>query len=163
MIEIYETQKQYEIIEEYIGEGELSKFVANGAVQENIAALIVEQVAKILIYLHNNQFLHNRLTLDSFSLGDSSFNFFVKLTDVRSAYFKEHGKLKDSHVQYASPEKLAAFSSEAYTAESDCWSVGVIAYQLLTGHLPFHIEWKKIHDLKREAKDKEKLQALVRE
>ena len=55
------------------------------------------------------------------------------------------------------PEVLLNYGLVTYTAKADCWSLGVILYQLLSGFLPHHDEaqmtgkrWEEISD---EAKD----------
>ena len=40
-------------------------------------------------------------------------------------------------IMYMAPEVV---KKEDYCTKSDCWSIGVIAFALLTGELPFHIK-----------------------
>ena len=55
------------------------------------------------------------------------------------------------------PEVMHNHGLISYTAKADCWSLGIILYQLLSGHLPHHdggrmtgVRWEEISD---EAKD----------
>lgn len=100
---------------------------------ENIVCLIIDQIISTLQYLHRNQFYHNRLSLLSFCLLKSENNFFLKLVDLRQAYLKEKGKFKPYFLNYLSPEKLLSSVAEDFTEAADCWSIGIIAYELLTG------------------------------
>jgi len=47
---------------------------------------------------------------------------------------------------YASPEQI---KGEAITTASDVYSLGVVLYQLLTGHMPYHLRSRSPHEVAR--------------
>lgn len=70
--------------------------------------------------------------MNSFSLQNTSYDFFVKLTDIRNLYMKE--PLSLSTLPYQNPERIASQGKvEVLSKEDDLWAVGIISYQLLTG------------------------------
>jgi len=100
---------------------------------------IVEQIARGLLALHRQEMLHQDLRPHNVMIDK---NRTVKLIDfgsVRVAGVAEIGHLSQhQHIlgtaQYAAPEY---FLGEPGTPRSDLFSLGVIAYQLLTGQLPY--------------------------
>ena len=100
---------------------------------------IVEQIARGLYALHRQEMLHQDLRPNNIMIDKTGT---VKLLDfgsVRVAGVAEiSGDVGQQHIlgtaQYAAPEY---FLGEAGTARSDLFSLGVIAYQMLSGRLPY--------------------------
>jgi serine/threonine protein phosphatase PrpC len=98
---------------------------------------IVEQVAKGLTAFHRLEMLHQDLRPENIMLDHSGTVRIVDFGSVRVA-----GLMDLAHstpdilgtVQYAAPEYFLGASG---TPQSDLFSLGVIAYQLLCGRLPF--------------------------
>lgn len=103
---------------------------------------IVEQIAKGLLAFHRAEMLHQDLRPDNVMIDRSGT---VKIVDFGSAYVA--GIAESAAVpaaaailgtaQYTAPEY---FLGELGTAQSDLYSLGVIAYQMLSGRLPYGAE-----------------------
>ncbi|WP_331069291.1 bifunctional protein-serine/threonine kinase/phosphatase [Steroidobacter sp.] len=105
---------------------------------------IVEQIAKGLQAFHRLEMLHQDLRPDNIMIDTAGT---VKIMDFGSTRVagivessSEVTNLPDGTLQYTAPEY---FLGEAGTSRSDLFSLGVIAYQMLTGRLPFGAEVAK--------------------
>ncbi len=106
---------------------------------------IVEQIARGLLAFHRQEMLHQDLRPANIMLDSSGT---AKIIDFGSTYVAgvtEIATLTERHlvpgtVQYAAPEY---FLGETGTPRSDLFSLGVIAYQMLTGKLPYGLEVAK--------------------
>ena len=106
---------------------------------------IVEQIAKGLRAFHRAEMLHQDLRPDNVMIDGSGI---VKIIDFGSAKVAgiseitspiEQPSLQGT-AQYSAPEY---FVGESGSARSDIFALGVIAYQMLTGRLPYGAEVAK--------------------
>ena len=106
---------------------------------------IVEQIAAGLRAFHRLEMLHQDLRPDNIMIDKTGT---VKIIDFGSTRiagvaeaepFTNHDDILGT-VQYTAPEYLAG---EAGSPCSDLYSLGVIAYQMLTGHLPYGADMAK--------------------
>jgi CheY-like chemotaxis protein/tRNA A-37 threonylcarbamoyl transferase component Bud32 len=101
--------------------------------------LIVEQVAEALAYAHNNSVVHRDIKPANVVYDADSDQ--VKVTDfgiasIMKTSTKEAGQVLGTP-SYMSPEQV---TGEVVDGRSDLFSLGVMLYQLASGHLPFHGE-----------------------
>lgn len=109
---------------------------------------IVEQVAKGLRAFHRLQMLHQDLRPDNIMIDRTGT---VKLIDFGAVrvegVMEMNSPLQRFEVlgttQYAAPEY---FIGEPGTTRSDLFSLGVLAYQMLSGQLPYGTEVAKAHN-----------------
>jgi len=100
---------------------------------------IVEQIARGLQALHRQEMLHRDLRPNNLMIDT---NGTVKLIDFGSVQVAGLAEISGIHeqehilgtAQYTAPEY---FLGEAGTPRSDMFSLGVIAYQMLSGRLPY--------------------------
>jgi len=106
---------------------------------------IVEQIARGLQAFHRLEMLHQDLRPDNIMIDKTGT---VKIIDfgatrvagvVESSLSPESGAILGTH-QFTAPEY---FLGEAGSAASDMFSLGVIAYQMLSGRLPYGAEVAK--------------------
>jgi serine/threonine protein kinase len=100
---------------------------------------ILEQIARGLRALHRLEMLHQDLRPNNIMLDSNGTVILIDFGSVRVAGIAELGDvLEQQHLlgtaQYTAPEY---FLGEAGTPQSDQFSLGVIAYQMLSGALPY--------------------------
>jgi serine/threonine protein phosphatase PrpC len=107
---------------------------------------IVEQIARGLQAFHRMEMLHQDIRPDNIMIDKTGT---VKIIDFGSTKVKgvveaapaiNHDDILGT-VQYSAPEY---FVGERGTSRSDIFSLGVIAYQMLTGKLPYGAEIAKV-------------------
>jgi serine/threonine protein phosphatase PrpC len=106
---------------------------------------IVEQIAKGLRAFHRKEMLHQDLRPDNIMIDSTGTAKIIDFGSTRIAGVVEaappavHGDIQGT-LQYTAPEY---FSGEGGTPRSDMFSLGVIAYQMLTGRLPYRAQIAK--------------------
>jgi len=106
---------------------------------------IVEQIAGGLRALHRQEMLHQDLRPDNIMIDQTGTVKIIDFGSVQVAGLKEINTLPGRNdilgtAQYTAPEY---FIGEAGTERSDMFSLGVIAYQMLSGKLPYGTEVAK--------------------
>ncbi|XP_037119268.1 triple functional domain protein-like isoform X3 [Syngnathus acus] len=139
LVDTYETPSSYVLVLEMADQGRLLDYIISwGNLTEEKVACYLRDLLDALHYLHNSRIAHldvkpeNLLVVHS-SNGQPS----VKLTDLGDAV--QLGGAPYVHPllgspEFASPELVLG---EPVSLTSDVWSVGVVAYVLLSGASPF--------------------------
>jgi serine/threonine protein kinase/tetratricopeptide (TPR) repeat protein len=91
---------------------------------------LLRQLLDALAYVHRRHVLHRDLKPSNVL----SVAGHIKMLDFGIATTRDGGSLVAGTVEYMAPEILLG---EAATPASDLYSVGVLAYQLFTGHFPY--------------------------
>jgi serine/threonine protein phosphatase PrpC len=102
---------------------------------------IVEQIAKGLQALHRMEMLHQDLRPQNILIDEAGTVRIVDLGSVRIGGLDEPDQTILGTVQYTAPEYFVGDSTDA---RADLFSLGVIAYQMLTGRLPYGVEAAKV-------------------
>jgi len=100
---------------------------------------IIEQIARGLRALHRQEMLHQDLRPNNIMIDKTGTVKIIDFGSVRVAGVTEIGTAREQqHIlgtaQYTAPEY---FLGETGTTRSDMFSLGVIAYQLLSGRVPY--------------------------
>jgi serine/threonine-protein kinase len=138
---LYEGRIPYIVMELLEGEELSARLRRQGALSVEVTAQIVTQVCKALSKAHAKNVIHRDIKPDNIFLIESDGEIFVKVLDFGIAKQTQ----ENVHVtstgavigtpHYMSPEQM--LSSKHVDARSDLWAVGVVAYQCVTGTLPF--------------------------
>lgn len=128
------------IVMEFIEGQTLTQWMANNPMPDlDTAVKIVEQIAKGLQAFHRLEMLHQDLRPDNIMIDATGI---LKIIDFGSTNVAgimeiersvEHPLLLGT-AQFTAPEY---FIGEGRSPQSDIFSLGVIAYQMLTGNLPY--------------------------
>ena len=133
---------QYFIVMEYLDGFSLGHLMKSG--ERHSMETIIKWMCQIcdgLHFAHEHGVIHRDIKPDNLILMK---NGTVKITDFGIARLEksEMVKTKDQTfmgtIYYCSPEQLREFKN--IDRRTDIFSLGVVFYQLLTGHLPFHEE-----------------------
>ncbi|BDA49651.1 probable calcium-dependent protein kinase 17 at N-terminal half [Coccomyxa sp. Obi] len=137
--EALEDDEYVHIVMELCRGGELSHSLAERHYSERTVCSYMRAVLRTLAQCHSHRILHRDIKPGNFMLLDTDQRSPLKAIDFGLAVFYDANKLPRTDLGlegtpwFLAPENL---SSEFYPA-SDLWSAGVMAYQLLSGYLPF--------------------------
>jgi len=181
--QVYEDTENIHIITELLTGGELYSKVRemqnNGRYFSNEdAAFMIRNILDGISYMHSLGIVHRDLKVSNFMFAHSSHGKHIR--NIKIIDFGLSKKIVDGLVSgccgnayYVAPEVLL---EESYTSKVDVWSIGVIAYLILSLTLPFmgederatvnmlqHIEehmpkydsrrWKRLQEVEPEAVD----------
>jgi TolB-like protein/tetratricopeptide (TPR) repeat protein len=144
LYDIVEEQERLLLVMEYVEGESLSQLMARGAIPVKEVAQIVLGILSALEAFHKKGIVHRDLKPDNILLSPSG----PKILDFGIAkYFQSEGVDPNATVtnatlagefvgtpRYASPEQ---FCGEPVDSRSDIFSVGAIAFEMLSGHAAF--------------------------
>mmetsp|Transcript_70560 Transcript_70560/g.199189 ORF Transcript_70560/g.199189 Transcript_70560/m.199189 type:complete len:568 (-) Transcript_70560:240-1943(-) len=140
LFDVYESDDRFDLVMECMEGGELFARIAEcKTFPEEDAACTIWQILLAVNYIHKNGFVHRDLKMENFLYAKKGGNL-LKLIDFGfSKGFEESDSKKTrmgltcGTLSYMAPEVL----KKCYTSQCDLWSVGVIAFALVLGHMPF--------------------------
>jgi len=140
LFDVYESKHRLDLVMEHMEGGELFDRIANkkASFLENDAADAVWQMLLALNYMHTKGLVHRDIKLENFLYAKKDGNL-LKLIDfgfskVWDPNANKTMALTCGTLSYMAPEVL----KRAYTSKCDLWSLGVVAFSLLMGYMPFH-------------------------
>ena len=139
----FQDRDTFCFIMEYLSGGELSSLIQrSGPFIESNAAFYAAEILLGIEALHKEGIIYQDLKPENVLL-DS--NGHVKLIDfglskVSADEIKKHGTLCGT-AEYMAPEVI---TSGKQSKAVDWWSLGIIIFELLSGHLPFEGENEKV-------------------
>lgn len=124
----------------YMSGGSLSDLIAKGKITIQETARIIAKVAQGLAYAHRKNVVHRDLKPDNILFDENGEPFIsdfgiAKLTESSSTLT---GSGVIGTPAYMSPEQAQGHST--IDARSDVYGLGVIVYQMLTGHQPYRAD-----------------------
>mmetsp|Transcript_6072 Transcript_6072/g.13291 ORF Transcript_6072/g.13291 Transcript_6072/m.13291 type:complete len:349 (-) Transcript_6072:180-1226(-) len=143
MVDCYEDAEYVHIITERYTGGELFDAILDnisdrGCLPERKAARIIQSLLEAVAYLHNNEVVHRDIKPENILFESNNEDAPVKLIDFGLARVHRKGDTPMTNpvgtAYYMSPELLQG----NYTKSTDIWSIGVVAYVLLSGYPPFN-------------------------
>lgn len=134
--DVLETETHIFMVMEYASGGELFDYiVSHKRVKEKEARVFFRQILSALDYCHTNSVIHRDLKPENLLLDD---NKNIKIIDFGFSNTFQPNHLLNTFCGspfYAAPEMILGKRYEG--PEVDMWSLGVILFALLCGHLPF--------------------------
>ncbi|KAI9102862.1 kinase-like domain-containing protein [Phlyctochytrium arcticum] len=134
--DVIETDKEIVLAMEYVEGGELFDYiVAHKRLKEKTARKLFRQIVSAVDYCHQSSIIHRDLKPENVLL-DIDRN--VKIIDFGFVKFYDRTDQLNTFCGspfYASPEMI--LGKQYLGPEVDVWSMGVILFALLNGHLPF--------------------------
>lgn len=138
-----EDSNFYYLVMDYVGGGDLMEFVTdNGAIPEAASREIIRQVLVAVDYVHGLGISHRDLKPDNILIARDE-PVWVKVSDFGLAKIAQSGSFLKTFcgtLAYLAPEVLGGRSKNIpsiYSNLVDLWSIGCLAYVILTGYLPF--------------------------
>ena len=139
LLDHLENEDYIFIVMEYIEGGTLRQYLKkkNFNFSERQASSIMSQIASGIKYLHKYGIVHRDLKPDNIMITQQNDFGVIKIMDFGlSKIVSTQEKMVDGYgtLSYVAPEVLLR---TPYNKEVDIWSMGVILYYMLCGHLPF--------------------------
>lgn len=136
LIAVYESESMLHLVMECMGGGELfDRIEKSKRFSEANAAHSVWQMLLAVHYLHSQEIVHRDLKLENF-LYETKSNDHLKLIDFGFSHVWKPDTMMAAScgtLSYVAPEVLA----QSYTKQCDLWSLGVVAFILTMGYMPF--------------------------
>eukprot|EP00794_Sanderia_malayensis_P012034 gene12034-13276_t len=137
LVDVYDIENRIILIMEFISGGELfERIVEEDCLTEAEAAVYMKQILEGLQHMHSKNIIHLDLKPENIVCIEPK-STRIKLIDfglARQLDPKKETKITCGTPEFVAPEVL---SFDPVTLASDMWSVGVIAYILLSGLSPF--------------------------
>lgn len=144
IVDACEDAESFYIIQEWCKGGDIKQYIGNGnkdRYAENTVASIVRGTLRCLYHVHANGIIHRDVKGSNILFADKTEDAEIKLVDFGAALINsgnQNSIVESSDIVgtpwFMSPEALG----HMYSYKSDIWSVGVLAYQLLCGNMPFN-------------------------
>ena len=135
---------EYDIaVLQYYEEGNLSQLLYNNRLMPAQKQAILKQILEGIRFLHENGIIHRDLKPQNILMTKRGAEFIPKITDFgiskkldfnKSTFFS-NSLAGAGTMSYSSPEQL---SGGKIGKNTDLWGFGVIAFEMLTGNLPFN-------------------------
>mmetsp|Transcript_30288 Transcript_30288/g.57102 ORF Transcript_30288/g.57102 Transcript_30288/m.57102 type:complete len:403 (+) Transcript_30288:225-1433(+) len=142
-----EVTKVYLVTELLTGGELLDALLERGTYSEADARLCFKQLLEGIAYLHKLNIVHRDLKLENLLLSTKGDFTTIKIADFGLAKKSAESNMETicGTPQYVAPEVLesankAHHGQNAYTANVDMWSAGVVLFVLLGGYPPFYDE-----------------------
>ncbi|KAM3720546.1 Serine/threonine-protein kinase [Dirofilaria immitis] len=137
--EVFKSSSRLFIVMEMASGGEMyNRVVAKGRYSEGEARQALRMLLNGLAYLHSIRVTHRDLKPENLLYSDTTPDARLLITDFGLAYQAQTSEEKMTETcgtpEYIAPEVLLR---SAYTEKVDMWAVGVIAYILMSGIMPF--------------------------
>ena len=139
IVQVHEAspqQNRHFLVMEYLQGQTLQKRMSEGALTPSEAFPILTQIAGALDAVHKAGMIHRDVKpTNVMLLPDGT----AKLMDFGMAQSTEEARMTHRGAIAGSPSYLAPeqIKGEPETTATDTWALGVLSYEMLTGHLPF--------------------------
>ncbi|MCL2649463.1 MAG: leucine-rich repeat protein [Candidatus Azobacteroides sp.] len=132
-----DIKKDY-IVMQFYKDGDLSNRQSELSFPEK--EFVLEKILEGIKYLHQNNIIHRDLKPNNILISIENGKYIPKISDFglsKNVSNREdimRNSIESGTLGYASPEQM---NSDVIDFNSDLWSFGVIAFEVLSGHFPF--------------------------
>ena len=142
LYDIYENENYIYIIMEYCAGGDLFSYIEKRGFRlpETRAAEIIHKLSTAVFFLHEYGVVHRDLKPENILMTDNSSNADIRLVDFGLGKIIGPGEMCTDPFgtfSYVAPEVL---KEKPYSFKVDLFAIGIIAYLLVAGFLPFDHE-----------------------
>ena len=142
LYDIFDTPEYIYIIMEYCSGKDLFSYIEkrNYKLPEPRAANIIHKLSMAIFYIHSYGIIHRDLKPENILMTDNTDNADIRLLDFGLSKIVGPGeKCTEPYgtLSFVAPEVL---KGKPYDKSVDLWSIGIIAYLLMCGFLPFDDE-----------------------
>ncbi|KAM5348917.1 hypothetical protein ACJ41O_008740 [Fusarium nematophilum] len=136
----YELGDSIFITMEFFELGDLQQYLA-APLLESEAKQITDQILEGLDHMHDNGFIHRDLKPANIMVVDRGPDWFVKIADFGISKRRHHDTatltMQRGTLGFVAPEVIGAVPDKLYTYSVDMWSLGAMAYRILTCAMAF--------------------------
>lgn len=134
MLEVFKKKRRMWIIMELCTGGDLTKRI--DTMTEMDVAVVMMQIMRAITYMHKRNVCHRDLKLENILYVNSDPDSPIKLIDfgLSNKFTGEKMNKACGTIYSAAPEVL---TGTGYREEADIWSIGCLAFILLSGEYPF--------------------------
>jgi len=150
LFDVFESSDFIYVVMELCEGGDLMDYIMKNdfKISEQRAVKIIHSLSTALYYLHSYGIIHRDLKPDNILLVTKHEDSDIKIIDFGLAKFvgpTETCTENCGTLHYAAPELV---EGKPYDKNADIWSLGIIAYLLLSGDVPFqHPDDKKLMNM----------------
>ncbi|MFA5903912.1 MAG: protein kinase [Desulfobacula sp.] len=153
IVQIYDIKEQYRtlfIIMEYIEGDTLESFFEKQiSLSFETVMIFLAQICSALAHAHDQKIFHKHLTPSNIFISN---DLHVTMSDFEVPFpIPEEGFIEDRNVYYMAPEQIKGGKTDL---RSNIYSLGILAYEMLTGQLPFSSENQRLENMNQISTDK---------
>ncbi len=134
-IETFEYRRELFVVMELCSGGDL---YSRDPYTEEQAARIISSILSAISFMHERNVIHRDIKYENVMFANPSPTAEVKLIDfgLSKKYFHKDDVMKEGvgTIYTMAPQVFMG----QYTSKADVWSIGVLAYMLLSSHMPFY-------------------------
>ncbi|GAB5353180.1 hypothetical protein AAMO2058_000015600 [Amorphochlora amoebiformis] len=153
---LYEDSRYVYIVMDYLRGGEIGRMIKDGPVGEDIASICIYQMLWQMREWHTKGFMHTDVnSLNFLFVSARKSDLWLKSLDFGLAQILRDNMTNctgDANTMltrrrgtpiYTAPEVIL----KCYDAKADIWSIGVLAFQMMLGRMPFVETASKLREL----------------
>lgn len=139
LYDLFDTKDKLYFVLEYLPGGALYEVLSTDDTifSEESASQILKDILQGLEYLHSKGIVHRDIQPENILTTSLKWPYQSKLADFGLSNFLGKAGFLESEMETTHFCARELFTGEKYNAKADMWSLGVVAFEMLSGHKPF--------------------------